>query len=277
MQPGDTYDIVVAFRRSAAGESQVGDLQYAGLERGGQPVAQLVRWGSDGQFFEASAMGQHRTGLLMPVVGHITSGYGQRRHPILGYTRMHAGVDFGAPYGSPIYAVGDATVVFAGRHGGHGNFVKLDHGGGYGTGYGHMSRIAVGTGSHVRAGQIIGYVGSTGLSTGPHLHYELYRNGQTVNPLSVSFAMRSEVDPGQLAAFKARLAEMRSIQPGAALRGHADEVGRFVQHRMQWRVRACRDGNPAACDYDEAQKQSDPSEWCAKRYPMSFCSTGTCR
>jgi murein DD-endopeptidase MepM/ murein hydrolase activator NlpD len=216
MRSGDTFDIVVAYRRSASGETQVGDLQFAGLERDGKPVAQLLRWGGDGQFFEASGMGQRRTGLIMPVVGHITSGFGARRHPILGYTRMHSGVDFGAPYGSPIYAVGDATVSFAGWHGGHGNFVKLEHGNGYGTGYGHMSRIAVSPGSHVRAGQIIGYVGSTGLSTGPHLHYELYQNGVKVNPLSVKFTVNNDVNQQELAAFRAKLAQFKAVVPGAA-------------------------------------------------------------
>lgn len=217
LEPGDTFDLVVAYKRSGSGESQVGDLLYAGVERGGRAAAQLLRWGNDGLFFEASGMGAQRTGLIMPVVGRITSGYGARRHPILGYTRMHAGIDFGAGYGSPIFAVGDGRVAIAGWHGGHGNYVRLEHGGGFGTGYGHMSRIAVSPGSHVRAGQVIGYVGSTGLSTGPHLHYELYKNGATVNPLSVSFTVNNQVDQKELAAFKARLTALKAVQPGAAL------------------------------------------------------------
>jgi murein DD-endopeptidase MepM/ murein hydrolase activator NlpD len=180
------------------------------------PLAQLLRWGSDGQFFEASGMGQQRTGLLMPVVGRITSNFGARRHPILGYTRMHGGVDFGAPSGAPIYAVGDATVAHAGWHGGHGNMVKLDHGNGFGTGYAHMSRIAVSPGTRVRAGQVIGYVGSTGLSTGPHLHYELYKGGAKVNPLSVKFTVSNQVDAKELAAFKAKIAALKAVKPGAA-------------------------------------------------------------
>ncbi len=217
ISPADTFDIVVAFKRSAAGEIQVGDLLYAGLDRGNSPRAQLLRWGNDGQFFEASGMGAQRTGLIMPVVGHITSVFGMRRHPILGYSRLHAGVDFGAAWGSPIYAVGDATVIYAGWHGGHGNYVKLDHGGGFATGYGHMSRIAVGMGTRVRGGQVIGYVGSTGLSTGPHLHYELYKGGVPVDPLSVKFTVSNQVDAGELAAFKAKLAGFKAITPGAAL------------------------------------------------------------
>jgi murein DD-endopeptidase MepM/ murein hydrolase activator NlpD len=162
-------------------------------------------------------------GMIQPVNGHVTSGYGLRRHPILGYVRMHAGIDFGAPYGSPIFAVSDGIVSFAGRHGGHGNYVRLDHGGGIGTGYGHMSRIAVSPGMRVHAGQVIGYVGSTGLSTGPHLHYELYENGRTVNPLSMRFTFRTvgggaragkgTVAKGELAALKGKIAQLK----GAAL------------------------------------------------------------
>ena len=215
--PGDTFDIIIAYRRAASGESQVGELLFAGLERDGHAQAQLLRWGKDGQYFEASGMGQQRTGLIMPVIGgHITSGFGMRRHPILGYSRLHAGIDFGAAYGSPIYAVSDGTVAFAGWHGGHGNYVKLAHGGGFGTGYGHMSRIAVSAGSHVQAGQVIGYVGSTGVSTGPHLHYELYKGGAPVNPMSVSFTVTNQVDPAELAAYKARLAQLKTVKAGAA-------------------------------------------------------------
>ncbi|MFZ5745325.1 MAG: M23 family metallopeptidase [Pseudomonadota bacterium] len=217
IEPGDTFDIIVGFKRAATGETKVGELLFAGVERNGKPKAQLLRWGGDGQFFEASGMGAQRSGLIMPVVGRITSDFGARRHPILGYTRMHAGVDFGAPAGSPIYAVGDATVAFAGWGGGHGNHVKLDHGGGWGTGYSHMSRIAVSPGSRVRAGQVIGYVGSTGLSTGPHLHYELYRNGAKVNPMSVRFTVSNQVDAKELAAFKAKMAALKAVVPGAAM------------------------------------------------------------
>ena len=218
IEPGDTFDIIISYRRAASGETQVGELLYAGLERDGQAQAQLLRWGKDGQFFEASGMGQQRTGLIMPVVGgHITSGFGARRHPILGYTRMHAGIDFGAAYGSAIYAVSDGAVAFAGWHGGHGNFVKLEHGGGFATGYGHMSRIAVAPGTRVHAGQVIGYVGSTGLSTGPHLHYELYRGGVPVNPMTVSFTVTNQVDPAELAAYKARLGQLKAVKSGAAM------------------------------------------------------------
>lgn len=218
IEPGDTFDIIVAYRRSSTGETQVGDLLFAGLEKAGKPKAQLLRWGKDGLFFEAAGMGAQRTGLIMPVYGgRVTSNFGARRHPVLGYTRMHAGIDFGAPYGAPIYAVGDARVIYSGWHGGHGNYVKLDHGGGFATAYAHMSRTAVPNGARVSAGQVIGYVGSTGLSTGPHLHYELYQNGRAVNPLSVRFTVSNQVDHKELAAFRARMAQLKAVSPGSAM------------------------------------------------------------
>ncbi|WP_298172454.1 M23 family metallopeptidase [Novosphingobium sp.] len=218
--PTDTFDLVVAYKHTADGEGEAGNLLYAGVVRTGQPRAQLLRWGADGSFTSLADLaggGQTDGGLFgAPVSGHVTSGYGMRRHPILGYVRMHAGVDFAASWGSPIYAVTDGRVAYAGWHGGHGNYVRLDHGGGIATGYGHMSRIAVAPGMAVRRGQIIGYVGSTGLSTGAHLHYEVYRGGQTVDPFSVRMVQRTQaVDPRQVAAFKARLQALLSVRPGA--------------------------------------------------------------
>ncbi|WP_421836521.1 M23 family metallopeptidase [Novosphingobium sp.] len=218
--PTDTFDLVVSYKHTADGEGEAGNLLYAGVVRSGQPRAQLLRWGADGSFTSLADLaggGQTDSGLFgAPVSGHVSSGYGMRRHPILGYVRMHAGVDFAASWGSPIYAVTDGRVEYAGWHGGHGNYVRLDHGGGIATGYGHMSRIAVAPGMTVRRGQIIGYVGSTGLSTGAHLHYEVYRGGQTVDPFSVRMVQRTQaVDPKQVAAFKARLQALLSVRPGA--------------------------------------------------------------
>ncbi|MGD9471514.1 MAG: M23 family metallopeptidase [Novosphingobium sp.] len=213
----DTFDLIVAYKRAETGETELGDLLYAGVDRGGKPKVQLMRWGREGRFFEASGVGETRSGLFSPVNGRITSGFGMRRHPILGYNRMHKGLDFKAAYGAPIYAVSDGRVEFAGRHGGHGNFVKLNHGGGLATGYAHMSRIAVSPGTSVRRGQVIGYVGSTGLSTGPHLHYEMYRNGATINPAGVQFTTRAQLSGEELARFKAQLATLKQVEPGAAL------------------------------------------------------------
>ena len=219
IRPTDSFDLILAYRRSAAGSIEAGDLLYAGLEHDGEPRASLLRWGGQGQFFDAAGMNEQRAGtsLVMPVAGHVTSNFGMRFHPILGYSRMHAGVDLGAPWGSPIYAVADGIVAWAGPHGGHGNFVRLEHGGGFGTGYAHMSRFAVSPGMRVRAGQVIGYVGSSGLSTGPHLHYEVYQNGRPVDPMSVHFTLRTGVEPAEMASFKARLARLLLVRPGAAL------------------------------------------------------------
>jgi murein DD-endopeptidase MepM/ murein hydrolase activator NlpD len=218
----DEFDIIVSYKRSAKGERQIGDLLYAAIERDGKPRLQLMRWGEDGQMFAASGIGETRSAPMgMPVAGRISSRYGKRRHPILGYVRMHAGVDFAAPYGKPIHAVSDGTVTYAGRHGGHGNYVRIKHGGGLGTGYGHMSRIAVRSGTRVRAGQVIGYVGSTGLSTGPHLHFEAYRGGRTVDPMSVRFVSRPQIDGKERAEFKRRMNALLAVEPGAALESFA--------------------------------------------------------
>ena len=130
---------------------------------------------------------------------------------------MHSGVDFGARYGSPVYAATDGSVAYAGRKGGYGNFIKVNHSGGLASGYAHLSRYAVSPGQRVRRGQIIGYVGSTGFSTGPHLHYELYRGGRPINPLSVKFTSRAQLEGEQLRRFRARLDELKSVKPGAAL------------------------------------------------------------
>ncbi|MXO91392.1 peptidoglycan DD-metalloendopeptidase family protein [Altererythrobacter aquaemixtae] len=217
VRPTDTFDIIISHRRAATGERQAGKLLYAGIDRGGESRTQLMRWGSDGRFYEASGVGEQRSGLVAPVPGPISSRYGMRRHPILGYRRMHAGLDFRASRGTPIVAVTDGRVVGAGRMGGCGNAVRLNHAGGLATRYCHMSRIAVRGGQSVQRGQVIGYVGSTGLSTGPHLHYEMYRNGRSVNPASVRFVTRAQLSGDDLRKFRAALAKLKLVEEGAAL------------------------------------------------------------
>lgn len=120
--------------------------------------------------------------LSQPAAGRITSGFGYRTHPILGYRRMHSGIDIGAPTGTPVMAAADGEVYFASWRGGYGRCIILLHGDGMQTLYGHLSAIQVSPGQQVRRGQRIGSVGSTGLSSGPHLHFELRRNGVPVNP-----------------------------------------------------------------------------------------------
>ena len=127
---------------------------------------------------------------------------------------MHKGLDFGARWGAPIVASADGIVGRAGWAGGYGQQVRINHASAIMTSYSHMSRILVSPGSTVRQGQVIGYVGSTGLSTGPHLHYETYRGGVAVNPLSVRFTGTAAIDPGEVARFKARLAQLLATGRG---------------------------------------------------------------
>jgi murein DD-endopeptidase MepM/ murein hydrolase activator NlpD len=147
-----------------------------------------------------------RSFLRTPMdASRITSRFGMREHPILGFSALHAGVDFAAPSGTPILAAGAGKVVAAGRNGGYGLYVKLQHTKDIATAYAHMSRLGPGIkpGVSVRQGQVIGFVGSTGLSTGPHLHYEFHRGGRQVNPLAQKFAMRGAVSGKDVARFRA--------------------------------------------------------------------------
>ncbi len=206
------YDLIVERDRAATGEVRFGKLLYVGLSQGNR-TTRMIEWtiGGRTEWYDAAGVGQQRGGFAQPVAGaRKTSGFGMRMHPLLGYSRMHQGTDYGAVYGTPIRAVTDGVVSFAGRHGGHGNMVKLAHAGGLGTGYAHMSRIAVTPGARVSQGQVIGYVGSTGLSTGPHLHFEVYRGGVPVNPSSVNFATQSLLSGTELAAFREKLRRITS-------------------------------------------------------------------
>ncbi|HMT44223.1 MAG TPA: M23 family metallopeptidase [Chakrabartia sp.] len=207
------FDLVVERARAETGEVEYGRLLYAGLTRGNR-TTQLQQWtiGGRTEWFEASGVGERRGGFTQPVAGaRQTSGFGMRFHPVLGYSRMHQGVDFGAGTGTPIRAVTDGVVVFAGRKGGYGNHIRINHAGNLSTTYSHMSGYAVSSGARVLQGQIIGYVGTTGLSTGPHLHFETYRNGAVVNPRTVSFLSAPLLEGRELAAFRAKLATYQAL------------------------------------------------------------------
>ena len=217
VRAGDTFDMIVSHRRAATGERQAGQLLFAGLERGSRGGVNLMRWGSEGDFYDADGTGEEKGGLVAPVPGRMSSSYGMRRHPVLGYRRMHSGVDFKARHGTPIVAVTDGSVTGAGRMGGCGNAVRIRHNNGIDTRYCHMSRIAVSNGASVRRGQVIGYVGSTGLSTGPHLHYEMYRGGKAVNPASVTFVTRKQLSGAELERFRSAMGTLRDVEEGAAL------------------------------------------------------------
>lgn len=208
------FDIIVERARAATGEVQLGQLLYAGLA--GTSKLQLVRWDEGGKtrWYDPRGVGETHGGSFMPVAGRMASGFGMRRHPVLGYLRMHKGLDIAAPYGTPIRAAMDGVVALAGRNGGYGNFVKLQHGGGLATGYGHMSRIAARPGSRVTRGEVIGYVGSTGMSTGPHLHFELWKNGAPVNPGNMSFSTTDRLSGDSLARFRARLSQLMAVPAG---------------------------------------------------------------
>jgi murein DD-endopeptidase MepM/ murein hydrolase activator NlpD len=214
----DRFDIIIEHRRAATGEVEVGPLLYAGLKRARGRDLQLMQWESGGraQWFEASGVGRQSGGMTQPVPGPITSNYGLRLHPILGYARMHRGIDMRASYGTPILAVADGTVARAGWAGGYGRQVRLNHAGGLATSYSHMSRISVQPGARVRQGQVIGHIGTSGLSTGPHLHFETYRNGATINPRSVRFVGRAQLAGPALASFRSRLRDLLGTPLGAA-------------------------------------------------------------
>jgi murein DD-endopeptidase MepM/ murein hydrolase activator NlpD len=201
----DRFDLVV-FRGEGADE-----LLYAGLDRVGASDVQLVRWAVDGrtQWVDATGTAAQAEAMRMPVSGGVSSRYGMRRHPILHTSRFHRGVDLKAASGTPVRASAEGRAVFAGWSGGYGRQVRIGHGKGLTTSYSHMSRIAVAPGAFVRRGQVIGYVGSSGLSTGPHLHYEVYRNGRPVNPATVRYAGgEDEIGKQERTALNARLRQL---------------------------------------------------------------------
>ena len=207
---------MIASRSFANGQRVLGPLLYAGINRLGARPIQLVHWkGSGGdQWVDAADLdrpAQQSVGMAWPVAGRITSNFGWRRHPILGFNRLHKGVDFGAAWGSPIVAAASGQVSAAGWAGGHGRQVRVSHGGGVVTSYSHMSSIAAQPGGFVRQGQIIGYVGSSGLSTGAHLHYEVHVSGQAVDPLGMRFASAVPMVGGDAKAIRARLHALLAV------------------------------------------------------------------
>jgi murein DD-endopeptidase MepM/ murein hydrolase activator NlpD len=195
LRPGDKFEVLYNYYSTEDGEpAKMGNISFASMNLGDRIIS-LYRYQPDpnepADYFDSK--GESVKGMLMktPVDGaRITSGFGMRFHPVLGYTRMHKGIDFGVPSGTPVMAAGGGTVQIEGHLGGYGNFLKINHGNGYATGYGHLSRFAPGVhiGSHVRQGQLVAYSGNTGITTGPHLHYEIFVNGTQVNPLKVKIA-----------------------------------------------------------------------------------------
>jgi len=196
----DRFDLIIDRENG-----QLGDLVYAGLARVGRSDLELMQWtdGKRTRWVDAQTLGAEQ-GMEMPVAGRVTSGFGERFHPILHRMRMHDGVDLATAWGTPIVAAADGRVASAGWRGGYGRAVEIVHAGGIETLYGHMSRIAAQPGESVRQGQVIGYVGASGLATGPHLHYEVHKDGRLVNPLSVNM-VQSPIQGEEAHAFNARL------------------------------------------------------------------------
>jgi murein DD-endopeptidase MepM/ murein hydrolase activator NlpD len=156
-------------------------------------------------FYDEQGRSTRKFLIRKPIVaGEQRSGFGMRRHPIMGYTRLHTGVDWAAPRGTPIVSAGNGTVIKAARESGYGNRVEIQHANGYITTYNHMSGFARGMreGLRVRQGQVIGFLGSTGLSTGPHLHYEVIVNGNFVDPMRIRLARTRELNGRQLTEFR---------------------------------------------------------------------------
>jgi murein DD-endopeptidase MepM/ murein hydrolase activator NlpD len=221
VRPNDSFELFFDVKPEDAGGEKAGELLYASMTVGGVSNKYYRFRTPDGvvDFYNDRGSNSRKFLIQTPIkAGRFTSGFGFRRHPLLGIRKMHTGIDWAAPPGTPILAAGDGTVELAERHGGNGNYILLRHGNGYKTAYSHQSRFAAGIkkGGKVRQGQVIGYVGTTGLSTGPHLHYEVLVNNRFTNPLKVRSPRSRQLNGRLLAEFKkeeARVDELRGRSP----------------------------------------------------------------
>ena len=210
LQPGDRLEAIHRRHRNEQGElAGEGELDFVGLATAGRAIEAYRFVTPDGgtDYYDRSGRSLRKWLLRTPVDGaRLSSRFGPRRHPILGYTRMHQGIDFAAPTGTPILAAGAGVVEVAGRNRGHGNYLRLRHPGGYATAYAHLARFAPGMkpGRRVEQGEVIGLVGATGLATGPHLHYEVLHQGRQVNPLGLDLAGGAALRGTLLRAFLER-------------------------------------------------------------------------
>jgi len=209
IQPGDSFEIMYQELRNDAGERvRFGDVLYASMTLSGHEVRLYSYTDSTGEtdFYNQKGESYRRALMRTPINGaRLSSGYGKRKHPILGYTKMHKGIDFAAPVGTPIFAAGNGTIAKIGRNGGYGNYIQIRHNDSYATAYAHMNGFAKGLrqGSRVKQGDIIGYVGTTGRSTGPHLHYEILQNNTQVNPIRVKMPSGKTLKGDELNRFLA--------------------------------------------------------------------------
>jgi murein DD-endopeptidase MepM/ murein hydrolase activator NlpD len=208
VQPGDTF--VVLYQRiddEFGRPTGLGQMVYAEMVLSGTRLRLYRFTPKDGELGYYSALGEsiRKPLLRTPIDGaRISSTYGMRVHPILGYSRMHRGVDFAAPSGTAIYAAGDGVVARMGRVSGYGNYVEIEHNQQYVTAYAHLSQYARGlrAGTRVRQGDVIGYVGMTGTATGPHLHYEVHHRGRQVDPQSIKMPATTRLAGNDLRAFQ---------------------------------------------------------------------------
>lgn len=208
IRAGDSVDVVFERVQTEDGKPVgFGKVIYASLDLGDREL-EIYRYTDKSGFtdyFNAKGESVRKALLRTPINGaRISSTFGMRRHPILGYSKMHKGIDFAAVTGTPVYAAGDGVVAFVGRKGGYGNYVQIKHNGQYASAYAHLSRFATGVapGKKVKQGQIIAYVGTTGASTGPHLHYEIHSNGVQVNPANIKFKTGTVLAGAELKSFK---------------------------------------------------------------------------
>ena len=212
IQPGDGFEAIYERWYDKAGEAvRDGEVLYARLVLGGtgMPLYRYETAVGNVDWYNIKGESVRKALMKTPIDGaSLSSTFGARRHPVLGFTRQHSGVDFAAPLGTPIYAAGDGRIVMAGPKGGYGNYVMLRHNTTWDTAYAHMTGFARGIrqGSRVRQGQAIGYVGTTGMSTGPHLHYEVHRDGKAINPLSVKLPSGESLAVRDLDRFRRHIA-----------------------------------------------------------------------
>jgi murein DD-endopeptidase MepM/ murein hydrolase activator NlpD len=206
IRPKDKLEVLYeSFETEDGTVIKTGDILYARLVTSSKDIPLYRFETKEGKtdYFMPDGISIRRTLMKTPIDGaRMSSGFGMRRHPVLGYNKMHKGVDFAASKGTPIYAAGDGVIEKAGWNGGFGKYVRIRHNGKLKTAYAHMSSIKVKNGTRVKQGEVIGYVGSTGRSTGPHLHYEVHVNGKAVNPRSVNLPTGTELAGSELKKFK---------------------------------------------------------------------------
>jgi murein DD-endopeptidase MepM/ murein hydrolase activator NlpD len=215
IRASDEFTMVFDRDVTEAGRTvDVGDLMYAEL-RGVTFYRFKPAGAKDAQFFDANGKNLRSAMMRTPLQSfrRVSSNFGFRTHPISGFKKMHQGIDFAAGSGTPVVAPADGVVVEARRWGGYGNWLRIRHNNGLESGYGHLSRYGSGirAGQRVSQGQVVAYVGSTGASTGPHLHYELWRGGQRINPAGVRTQEGTELSGADLAAFRAEKARIDRI------------------------------------------------------------------